>query len=123
CVGCGEKTPTEKDIVVKPELMEDRLARNLRAFVAYAGDHEGYLNDSTRLHSVSGLLQRTYEESGYTPLWSDTGTWRPIADTLYWFITTSRAYGLFPTDYHYGALKSIHRQLLLDTLAKKDAAL
>lgn len=121
--GCGEKAPSEKDIVVKPELMEDRLARNLRAFVAYAGDHEGYLNDSTRLHGDPGLVQRAYEESGYAPLWSDTGTWRPVADTLYWFITTSKAYGLFPPDYHYGALKKIHRQLLLDTLARKDAAL
>lgn len=121
--GCGEETPSEKDIVIKPELMEDRLVRNLLTLVTYAAEQEGRLNDSTRLYNDPATINQIYEEAGYAPLWSDTGVWRPIADTLYWFINTSRAYGLFPSDYHYGALKKIHRQLLLDTMAQKDAAL
>src|SRR5258708_30325467 len=50
-------------------------------------------------------------------------TMAAAADSLFTFISNSKEYGLFPSDYHYSALSFIERVVNEDTLARKNAAL
>ncbi len=119
---CSDSTPSEKDIVKKPELLEDRIKNNLNVLIEYANHHEGKINDSTILH-LSPLLKKVYEENDFTAIWTDKGNWNHLGDSLYNFILHSKKYGLFPVDYNYHALSVIHEKLQTDSLANKDAAL
>lgn len=114
--------PSEKDIVKKPELFPDRLKKNLREMVEYAGANSGRINDTTLLKDIR-LVTTIYGGNGFEPVWSDDGNFNPIADSLLDFIDNCKSYGLFPSDYNYRALKGIRQQVTNDTLSKKDAAL
>ena len=119
---CKEKKPGEKDIVVKPELLEDRGRRNLQELLHYAEGHGNKMDDSLLLNAM-GMLKFAYEENGYTALWSGNGAWFPQGSAVYRFIRESKNYGLFPEDYHFGYLSSIYDRLLTDSLSQRDAAL
>jgi murein L,D-transpeptidase YcbB/YkuD len=119
---CKSKKPEEKDIVKQPEQLEDRVKKNLRGIIDYAINNKGKINDTSVL-SAPGSVKLVYERNGYTAIWSNEGDWAPAGDSLYAFIKNAKLYGLFPSDYFYVSLFSIHRQLDTDTLAKKDAAL
>jgi murein L,D-transpeptidase YcbB/YkuD len=119
---CKDKKPDEKDIVKKPEQLDDRVKKNLKETVNYAINNKGKINDTTELFAAASL-RGIYEKNEYTAIWSGNGNWAPLGDSLYQFITNAKFYGLFPSDYFYGPLSDIHQQLEKDTLAKKDAAL
>ncbi|MBL7736117.1 MAG: L,D-transpeptidase family protein [Chitinophagaceae bacterium] len=119
---CKEKKPDEKDIVAKPEQLEDRVRRNLQEFLHYAEGHNNRIDDSLPLNTI-GMLRSTYEENGYAALWSGNGAWLPEGSAVYRFIKESRNYGLFPKDYHFTYLSGIYDRLLTDSLSQKDAAL
>ena len=119
---CKNKKPEAKDIVRKPEQLEDRVKKNLHEILDYASHNRGKINDSTALSAAHAVLS-VYEKNDYTPIWSVKGEWTATGDSLYQFIKDSKLYGLFPSDYFYGSLKNIQDQLKTDSLAKKDAAL
>ncbi len=121
-VSCADSAPSEKDIVKKPELLEDRIKENLNVILDYVNLHEGKINDSVILH-LSPLLKNVYEHNGYTALWTEKGNWNKMGDSLYQFVVNAKEYGLFPVDYNYHALSAIHQQLQTDSIANKDAAL
>ena len=102
--------------------MEERVGDDMKKMLQYALDNKDKLNDTTSL-SYRKLLDSLYGANGYTPLWSDKGHWQKPADSLFAFISNSKNYGLFPTDYHFAALSFIHRITTEDTLARKNAAL
>jgi len=120
--GCRNHKPDEKDIVKKPEQLEDRVRLNMNEILKYTESNKGALNDSVSLAYVNEL-KAVYDENGYAALWSAQGIFLPAGDSLYAFITDSRKYGLFPKDYHFPSLSAIYRQLSTDSLARKDAAL
>ncbi|MEP7258166.1 MAG: L,D-transpeptidase family protein [Flavitalea sp.] len=119
---CKDKKPEEKDIVKKPEQLEDRVRRNLQDLLTYAADNDGKVNDSVILSDAKGMSS-VYEKRGYNPLWSSNGSWLSKGDAIFQFIGRSKNYGLFPSDYHYSSLMAIHSQIEKDTIAQKDAAL
>ncbi len=117
---CGEKKPDEKDIVKEPEQLADRIHKNLRELLDYAGNNQGLINDSTIVSGI-GTVKTVYDKNGYTAIWSSDGNWMPAGDSLFQFIKESKHYGLFPSDYNYKLLSAMHQRLAADTLARKDA--
>lgn len=120
---CGDASkPSEKDIVKKPELFEDRIKQNLTVTLDYANAHQGKINDTTQVKQPS-LLKQVYEKNDYSTIWSYKGKWNNTGDSLYHFIENSKEYGLFPTDYNFHILAGINNLLKTDSFANKDAAL
>ncbi len=88
----------------------------------FARANQGKLNDTTFLR-FENLLDSVYGHVEHNPFWSDKGRWLPTGDSLYKFIEGCKDYGLFPTDYHYLSLAFIHRVLIEDSMARKNAAI
>jgi L,D-transpeptidase YcbB len=110
----------EKEIVKKPEEMDDQISDNIKSFLQYAKDNGGKINDSIKL-VLTGVVSTYYENSDYHNTWSLKEKWLPVADSVYDFIETSKYYGLFPSDYHFKELTALRKKLVDDTLAKTDA--
>ncbi|HMH24121.1 MAG TPA: L,D-transpeptidase family protein [Puia sp.] len=105
----------------KPPPKEVHVSEHIKIMLeSAAGDHNK-LNDSTTLNYLK-LLGSLYENNGYNPVWSGNGKWLYPADSLFQFIENSKAYGLFPSDYHYTSLV-FSRRVLTDSLARKNTAM
>ena len=121
---CKSKAPAppEEVIVEKPELLDDRIAGNLKKTLAFALENKGRVNDTILLRRDS-LVSEVYKLNNHKPYWSRSGKWVALADSTFYFIEHCKEYGLFPSDYHYRSLNGIKNTLLTDTLAQRDAAL
>jgi murein L,D-transpeptidase YcbB/YkuD len=95
---------------------------DLKSMLEYAADNGDKLNDSVTL-LYRKLTNSVYDSNGYTAIWSSKQHWLPVGDSLLTFISNSKEYGLFPSDYHYSALSFIERVVKEDTVARKNAAL
>jgi L,D-transpeptidase YcbB len=110
----------EKEIVKKPEEMDDQIADNIKAVLQFAKDNNGKINNSITL-SLAGVVGSYYDQNDYHNIWSRKERWMPLADSLFSFIETSKYYGLYPLDYHFKDLTALRQKLIDDTLAKTDA--
>jgi murein L,D-transpeptidase YcbB/YkuD len=110
----------EKEIVKKPEEMDDQIADNIKAVLQFAKDNNGKINDSVKL-SLLGIVGSYYDQNDYHNIWSRKERWMPWADSLVSFIEASKYYGLYPADYHLKDLAALRKKLIDDSLAKTDA--
>ncbi len=118
---CKTKHPAkEKEIVKKPEEMDDQITDNIKAVLQFAGDNDGKINDSIQL-SLYHIVNSFYDKNDYHNVWSHKEKWMPFADSMYNFIETSKYYGLYPGDYHLKDLTTLRQKIIEDTLAKADA--
>jgi murein L,D-transpeptidase YcbB/YkuD len=122
CNNEDTKKPVAKDIVKKPEQMEERLSDDIKKMISYASEKKGFINDSERLQYLH-LDSNFYTEKDFEPIWSNKANWLPLGDSLFVFIDSCKDYGLFPSDYHYKQLSFIRRVLTEDSIARKNAAL
>lgn len=118
----NKKSPPEKDIVKQPASMQERVSEDLRKTTEYILKNNGKLNDTVSIDHIS-LVDSIYAGQQYQSLWSKSEAWSPAGDSLFSFIQNAKNYGLFPADYHYRALAFIHRIILADSLARRNAAL
>lgn len=119
-VACKDQSkPPVAEIVNVPEQLDESAADHIRHTLRFAGDNGGDLGDSSFIHHPQ-LLQFLYEKNDFTPMWSSTEQWKPLADTIFDFITQSKLYGLFPLDYHLPRLAVIRQRFLKDSLVHKD---
>lgn len=114
--------PKPVEIVKKPENLNKKTYENIAAILHFAEENKGALNDSIRFGMIS-VVKKWYDTKDSLRTWSDQKEWLSIADSLYNFIEKSELYGLFPTDYHYTALKNIHEAVAKDSASMMDAAL
>jgi L,D-transpeptidase YcbB len=125
-VSCNDdeknKKPVEKDIVKKPEQLEEHLSDDIKKSIEFASSNKGFINDSAQLRFLH-IDSSVYVEKNYEPFWSVKAKWVPLTDSLYAFIDSCAYYGLFPSDYHYKQLSYIRRVLTEDSIARKNAAL
>lgn len=112
--------PPKKEIVKKPEEMDDKISDNLKSVLEYANDNDGKIDDSIKL-SLHHIVYSFYEENDYHNLWSKKEHWNPLADSMFDFIEKSKYYGLYANDYHFKDLSLLRKRFREDTLAKKDA--
>ena len=122
CLVCckNRHVAPEKEIVKKPEEMDDQIADNIKAVLQFAKDNNGKINDSIKL-SLLGIVGSYYDQNDYHNIWSRKERWMPLADSLFSFIETSKYYGLYPGDYHFKDLAALRQKLIDDSLAKTDA--
>jgi murein L,D-transpeptidase YcbB/YkuD len=122
--GCHGKpsTPGATDNVGSTGKADEFVGTDLKSVLQYAEADADRMNDTTTLR-YRKLEDSFYESNGYTPIWSNKEQWLPLSDSLLAFIRDSKNYGLFPSDYHWGALSFIQRIVQEDTNARKNAAL
>src|SRR5579872_6857278 len=89
-ISCHEQPrKVEKDNVKTPAQMDEHVGGDLKTMLQFAMDNRDQLNDSTFLN-YRKLLDSTYENNDYTPLWSDKEHWLAPADSLFTFIADSK---------------------------------
>jgi len=119
CCKTKHVTP-EKEIVKKPEEMDDQISDNIKELLQFVKDNEGKINNSIKL-SLPSIVDSYYDQNDYHNIWSRKERWLSPADSLYDFIETSKYYGLYPADYHFKELTGLRQKLIDDSLAKTDA--
>lgn len=95
---------------------------DLEAVLAFALQHNGKIDDSTRLQ-MAEVVQAFYSQREFDKTWCRNKTWQPLADSLYGFIEKAELQGLFPKDYHFVQLKQIKYTVDKDSLKKTGEAL
>lgn len=123
CIGYGcnnHSTVKEKVIVKTPEQMDDQVADNIKSVLLYANNHNGFINDSVRLSQFQ-IVNSFYQKNNFRGIWSAKENWKPVADSMFFFIKDSKYYGLYPEDYHYHALDSLRIKIQNDSLIRMDA--
>ncbi|MFT3704398.1 MAG: L,D-transpeptidase family protein [Agriterribacter sp.] len=120
---CSEpEKPKTVEIVKKPEEVNKKTNENIHAILNYAADNKNKLNDTISLNNFA-FVNAWYKDRDSLRTWSNEKHWNRMADSLFYFIKNSEHYGLFPADYHYTYLNTIHHSLKTDSAAMLDAAL
>jgi murein L,D-transpeptidase YcbB/YkuD len=122
-IQCRNKTKhaaIKKEIVKKPEDMDDQVADNIKAVLSFAKDNNGKINDSIKL-SLTGVVNSFYERNDFNNIWSRKEKWLPLADSMIHFIQSNKYYGLYPDDYHLKELIALRKKLKEDSLTRTDA--
>ena len=114
--------PPEKDVVSTEEQLEERVSKDLKKTLTYAGNNQSKINDSTVLVSFK-LVNTVYNQREYQAIWSNKDEFKAIADSLYGVVAHAKEWGLFPEDYHYSSLRAVWNLLKRDSASQKDAAL
>ncbi len=121
CQEKPKKVPVA-DIVTRPAKMEEHVSDDLKSILEAALQNKGQLNDTIRL-AYANLADSFYAARNFEPVWSDHSRFLSVEDSLFSFISHSKEYGLFPTDYHFRALSFIHRVINADSIARKNAVI
>ncbi|HNA17170.1 MAG TPA: L,D-transpeptidase family protein [Ferruginibacter sp.] len=121
-LSCNSNDTKKEDVVTDPMAMDKTVAANIASFLDAAVAHDGKVNDSLRF-SMTGVLEKFYDERNNMPCWSSKEKWQTLADTLYRFIEQAELQGLFPEDYHYSQLRQLKTKLDADSISRMDAVL
>lgn len=105
------------DIVIVPEKMDKRVSEKIEEYLADAVSGKTAANDSISLKQPS-LVQDVFKHCKFETLWSKEEQWNKQGDELFAFIENSRAYGLFPEDYHLKDIQSLRSTFIADSLSK-----
>lgn len=116
---------TEKaDVVPDVAQLNSRTAEHIRQEVSTLSGQALLLSsiakDSIRINRPEevGFF---YRQEQFAPLWSDTGVFLPVADSMLAAIQHSDTDGLNPGWYHYPILNDLYQQLKTDSVARYDA--
>ncbi|HVZ98219.1 MAG TPA: L,D-transpeptidase family protein [Chitinophagaceae bacterium] len=116
------KTIIKKEIVKKPEQIDDLITDNIKNVLDYAADNNGKIDDSITLH-LRNIDSAFYARNDYHNFWSVKEKWLPLADSMIAFIQNCKYYGLYPSDYHFKELDTLIKKVNTDTLARKDVVI
>lgn len=126
CTACNNsKKHSDHDIASSPKELQQKASAHIESLIKSAKDNAGNVDDSTKLVYLKPL-EAVYKKNEDELIWSKKEEWLPLGDSLYYFIQNSKLFGLFPEDYHFGQLSSIHTLFYNDSAGKsdrKDAAL
>lgn len=109
------------DIIVDPRAMDTKVAEEIDRALDMAADNAGKIDDSTQIELIK-IVEAFYTGNNFKPVWSSTGKWLPLADSLYQFIAGAEQEGLFPGDYHFKDLKFLKDSLDADSLTRMKPA-
>ncbi len=112
----------EKQIVIDPDAMDNKIAENIQTALNFAMNNTGKIDDSSSIE-LTKMVNDFYSDNDHRPVWSKREKWQPLADSLYQFILHAELNGLFPDDYHFKDLRSIKNKLDGDSLSRMDAVL
>jgi len=100
--------------------MDDQISDNIKSVLDFASSSGGKINDSVELTQLK-FVKAFYSKNNFKGAWSETETWKPVADSMFEFIKKSKYYGLYPRDYHFSELKKLRSQIEKDSLVRMDA--
>ncbi|MEO5563507.1 MAG: hypothetical protein ABIR18_08730, partial [Chitinophagaceae bacterium] len=127
CKNAKKSPPPAQDIAANTEELGKKVKEIIQYSLEFALGNEGAIDSIHQYVLVNdSLVQQVYVKRQFAPMWSDKQQWKPLGDSLLNFIAQAKLYGLFPEDYHFGALDTIQRQFINDSLsrsAKRDAVL
>ena len=106
------------DIVVNPAQLGIKITEILKSSLDFSAENNGSIDGYHRLEYDS-LVQQVYAKNNFTPIWSKQQNWRPLGDSMLFFIQEAKLYGLFPEDYHFSSLDSIRDQFKADQFSDK----
>jgi murein L,D-transpeptidase YcbB/YkuD len=108
------------DIAAKPEEIDKKVSDIIRSSIEFAIDNNGVI-DSSLVLQYTPVIKLIYDRKQYVAAWSEKEQWKPLADSMFYFIENAKLYGLFPEDYHFGALDTIRQKVSNDSIGKRDA--
>ncbi len=117
---CNNSKEKDPDIITDPETINSYVATNINSALNSANIKLGRIDDSTRLN-LPGVVKAYYIKTDYQPMWSSSGKWLNLTDSLYRLIVNAENEGLFPKDYHAGELKFLKDSLDADSLTRMNA--
>lgn len=120
--GCSHHENKEDNSITDPGTLDVRVADHIQAALENVLHDQGKMDDSNRIEMPRPLIG-FYSNTAFKPVWSGSGKWMPLADSLYQFIALAENEGLFPNDYHYEQLKALKDSLDGDSLARMHAML
>jgi murein L,D-transpeptidase YcbB/YkuD len=120
-VGCYHKKSAEKeDIVTDPVSMNTHVVESLKQFIADAEANKGKFDDSLHLKFLP-VVKNYYNQSDFTPVWSNSEKWNTIADSLLGYLNNAVYDGLFKSDYSYEKLVALRNLIKVDSIKVTDS--
>ncbi|HMU47571.1 MAG TPA: L,D-transpeptidase family protein [Chitinophagaceae bacterium] len=117
---------SEQDaIVATPGQMNEKVSGFIKELLGKSVLVDNLSGDTIELRQPE-LTSLIYQNNSYAPAWSDQQLWKPVADSLYEFISASKLFGLFPEDYHFKDIEAIRAKMVADSAGqaeRKNAAL
>ncbi|MCR6719538.1 MAG: hypothetical protein NVV59_04420 [Chitinophagaceae bacterium] len=104
---------------MSPQELTRKTSEHIREALLQLKADSNPWEDSVTIDFTSHL-DAVYSPSEYKAIWSQGGSWQPVADSFYRFIQNARLRGLFPENYHLATLENIRETI--DSAGKKDAA-
>jgi len=101
--------------------MNSAISADIEIRLRFAEQNKGEIEDTLFLSCLQPVVA-FYKSNDFVPVWSDSMKWKPLSDSLLNYIGKGLEEGLFPADYKYKTLFSLH-SLLKDSLKRKEAAL
>lgn len=122
-VSCNEKSSSadsRSEATFVPRDMDVEVERALIRVLSDTANEFKRLSGADQLMQ-SDIVSAFYRANDYTRIWSMQEKKKPLADTLLYFIESSRNLGLYPDDYHFRLLSNLHSLLDSDSLAVKNS--
>lgn len=122
-ISCNNSDNTaDKKIVVNPEEMDEAAGSSIQELLAYAMQHAGKIDDTTKL-KFTAIVNGFYTGNNFKNVWSKKEKWQPLADSLFDYIRDAELNGLFSKDYQANKLGSIRQLLNTDSVKRMDAVI
>lgn len=122
-ISCNNSDNTaDKKIVINPEEMDEAAGSSIQELLAYAMQHAGKIDDTTKL-KFTAIVNGFYTGNNFKNVWSKKEKWQPLADSLFDYIRDAELNGLFSKDYQANKLGSIRQLLNTDSVKRMDAVI
>jgi murein L,D-transpeptidase YcbB/YkuD len=115
----------EKEIVKKPaeinELASEIIKETLNDYLKNRDNKALTLP----FKNIS-VLEAVYQQNDYSPVWTNNGNWKPLADSLLYFLNNAKEFSLLPEHYSVTKISDLRLKLTADTASgenKLDASL
>jgi murein L,D-transpeptidase YcbB/YkuD len=115
----NSKRPPVSDIASNPEEIDKKVTDIIRSSIEFAEENNGVIDSSVGM-AYPSVVKLIYQKRQFAAFWSEKENWKPLGDSLLYFIENAKLYGLFPEDYHFLALDSIRQKISADSTARSD---
>lgn len=121
---CGHKknVPKQREIVKNIKQLDEAIPENITERLNYIAGNKGVMEDAVPVFRLQAL-ESFYEQHSHQPQWSANGVAGAVIDSMLYYIQHAMDAGLLPAFYHGPQLTAAMRQIRIDSLSRKDAAL
>jgi len=121
CWDCSSDIQEKKYSISDWAEMKTAISDGIKEKIHFAETNNLKIDDSLTLSCLE-LVGSFYISNNFKPIWSDSMKWTPISDSLLNYLGKGLEVGLFPQDYKYKTLLSLH-SFLKDSINRKNDSL